>query len=343
MRSLRNILAGAAMLLSASAAPLAGAQGGGDKAVAQALFSEALKLMKAGGFAEACPKLEKSQELDPGMGTQYRLAECYEGLGRTASAWALFIEVADDAKRAGSAARETQARKRAEALEPKLPGLVIKVEGREGSRGLRVLRNGVAVSTAEWDVRLPVDPGEHSIEATAPGKKAFEQKVSVKEGGTAEVVVPALEAEAVKPTGPVKEKTVEAAPPDKGKDNDQNAGSGQRVAAVVVGGVGVLGAAAGVVFGVMAKSQWDDALARCQGGDPTRCDATGIELGGDAKRSALLSTIGFGVGGAGLATAVILWLTAPSPGAKQSGSLVPLTILPTAGPGAAGAVAQWRF
>src|SRR5687767_11951452 len=124
MRSLRNFLAGAAMLLSASAAPLAGAQGGGDKAVAQALFSEALKLMKTRGFAEACPKLEKSQELDPGMGTQYRLAECYEGLGRTASAWALFIEVADDAKRAGIAAREAQSRKRAEALEPKLPGLV---------------------------------------------------------------------------------------------------------------------------------------------------------------------------------------------------------------------------
>ena len=63
MRSLRKFLAGAAMLLSASAAPLAGAQGGGDKAVAQALFSEALKLMKTGSFAEACPKLEMSQEI----------------------------------------------------------------------------------------------------------------------------------------------------------------------------------------------------------------------------------------------------------------------------------------
>lgn len=92
MRSTRNGLVCSAMLLAAAIAPAAAAQaGGGDKAVAQALFTEALKLMKSGAHAEACPKLEKSQELDPGMGTQFRLAECYEGVGRIASAWALFV------------------------------------------------------------------------------------------------------------------------------------------------------------------------------------------------------------------------------------------------------------
>ena len=49
---------------------------------AQALFDEALALMKAGKYAEACPKLEESDQLDPGMGTEYRLAECYESDGK---------------------------------------------------------------------------------------------------------------------------------------------------------------------------------------------------------------------------------------------------------------------
>jgi len=335
MRSMRDFLAGAAMLFLASSAPPAAAQaGGGDKAVAQALFTEALKLMKSGKAAEACPKLEKSQELDPGMGTQFRLAECYERVGRTASAWALFIEVAEAAKREGIAPREAQSRGRAEALEPKLPALVVRVEAAARARGLQVLRDGAPVGEAEWGVRLPIDPGEHAITASAPGKKGFEQRVTIKEGGTAEVLIPPLEAEAAKPTAA----PINVAPAEPAKD-DSNAGSGQRAAAIVVGSVGVLGAAAGVVFGVMANSQWDDALGHCQGGDRSKCDATGIDLGADAKRSAVLSTIGLGVGGVGLAAAVILWVTAPSPGAKQVG----FSVLPSAGPGAAGAVARWRF
>lgn len=339
MRLTRYSLACSAILFSASIAPFAEAQGGGDKAVAQALFTEALKLMKSGAHAEACPKLEKSQELDPGMGTQFRLAECYEHIGRTASAWALFVEVAEAAKREGIAAREAQSRKRAEALEARLPGLVIRVEG--PSRDVRVLRDGSPVGEAEWGVRLPVDPGEHSISAAAPGKKTFEKKVTANEGATVEITIPALEATAEKPA-------IEAAPnkpaeddhKSKMIDNDKDAGSGQRAAAIVVGSVGVLGAAAGVVFGVVAKSQWDDALGHCQGGDTSKCDAEGIALGGDAKRSAIFSTIGLGVGGAGLAAAVLLYVTAPSPKSKQSGSFL---FMPSAGPDSIGAAARWHF
>ena len=53
----------------------------------------------------ACEKLAKSQSLDPGMGTQYRLAECYEKLGRLASAYEQYTAVADAAKAAKKADR----------------------------------------------------------------------------------------------------------------------------------------------------------------------------------------------------------------------------------------------
>jgi para-nitrobenzyl esterase len=43
------------------------------------------------------------------MGTLFNLADCFENLGRTASSWAAFSEVADLAKRAGQSDRETVA------------------------------------------------------------------------------------------------------------------------------------------------------------------------------------------------------------------------------------------
>ena len=69
-----------------------------DPAAAQALFDEATKLTKQGRYPEACEKLAESNRLDPGIGTQFHLADCYEQSGRFASAWAGFLDVASQAR-----------------------------------------------------------------------------------------------------------------------------------------------------------------------------------------------------------------------------------------------------
>ena len=81
--------------------------------------------MAQGKHADACPKLEESQRLDPGIGTQFNLAVCYEQVGRTASAWSTFLDVAGAARAAGQTEREKVARQRATALEPRLIRLTI--------------------------------------------------------------------------------------------------------------------------------------------------------------------------------------------------------------------------
>lgn len=79
------------------------AQPAGDdtqrRAVAQALFDEAQKLMASNNYSLACIKLEEVVRLQPGkIGAVLALARCYEGEGKIASAWSRFKNVADAAK-----------------------------------------------------------------------------------------------------------------------------------------------------------------------------------------------------------------------------------------------------
>ena len=281
-----------ALLLSARPAAA------GNAATAEALFEEARTLRDAGKFAEACPKFEESQRLDAGMGTLYNLGDCYEHIGHDASAWAAFLEVAAGAKSAGQTARETDARARAAALEPKLARLTVRL-ATTPAPGLRVVRDGVEVGAAQWGTALPVDPGEHPMSASAPGKQTWTKSITVPPGASKTVVdIPALENEAV--VAPVRQASIV---PDK-------PGGNQRTAAIVVGAAGVIGVGVGAVFGIMSLSNHADAKKHCDANN--FCDATGVSSGDDAIRAGNISTIAFAAGGVFLAGAGILWLTAPS-------------------------------
>src|SRR5664280_1157837 len=94
-----------------------------NSAAARQLFDEARNLVRQERYAEACPKFEQSYQWDPGIGTLFNLADCWQHLGRTASAWAKFRDVADEAARTNQKAREQVAAKRAaELLNQLVPG-----------------------------------------------------------------------------------------------------------------------------------------------------------------------------------------------------------------------------
>ena len=160
-----------ALTLGMGLAPNALAQTTSNSAAAQALFEQAPTLMAQGRPAEACPKLEESQRLDPGSGTLLNLARCYEQAGRLASAWNQYLEAAAAARSAGNKERESEARKRAEALRPRLPSLLIAVSAEARAiPGLEVLRDGQLVGAPQLGVPIPSDAGEHTLEARAPGR-----------------------------------------------------------------------------------------------------------------------------------------------------------------------------
>jgi hypothetical protein len=334
-------LAGAALIagwLGASAPALAQSN---DAATAEALFQEAQKLIDAGKIAEACPKFAASHRIDPGYGALFNLADCHEKNGQTASAWAEFREAVAMAKKAGEAPREEKAARRAAALEPKLVRIVVSVKG--APQGLVVKLDGAVLDPAAWSTPVPVDPGAHTVEATAPDKKTWNTKVQViKEGEVVTVELPALAAgdpAAAQPAGKEPAAPNQAQPAPAGDPGPQAVEAGgfpaQRGVAIAVAGVGVAGIVVGTIFGLGAKSKWDDAQENhCDASDV--CDAEGVELAGDARTSAHVSTAGFVVGGVGIAGAVVLWLTAemgapapasglrvvPALGARSAGMLV---------------------
>jgi hypothetical protein len=159
-----------------------------DATAAMRLAEDARALMQRNRYDEACPKLEESLRLQPRPGAHYNLADCNEHLGKLATAWTGFLEVAAQWKTANEFEREKIARKRAQALEPRLSKIVIDVPN--APDGLEVKRDGVAIQAASWATALPVDPGAHRVTATVPGKRRWVTTVTTVEGQTLHVEVP---------------------------------------------------------------------------------------------------------------------------------------------------------
>src|SRR5262249_20675918 len=146
-----------------------------------------------GRLDQACPKLAESQRLDPGSGTALHLADCYERQGRTASAWSVFAEAQMLAQRAGNKPREDEATRRMRLLEPQLSKLLLQPAPADASGGLAVRLDGHPIAAAGLGSPLPVDPGTHTVEATAPGRQPWRTVVPVAPAaGTVTVQIPRL-------------------------------------------------------------------------------------------------------------------------------------------------------
>jgi hypothetical protein len=323
----RFCVAAAAALVAAFTAASAGAE---DTVAAQALFDQAKKAMAAHQYEEACPKLEESYRLDPGLGTLLNLGDCYEHQGRLATAWGKFTELEARARAAGQESRSRIGKQRAAALAPKLSNLVVNVTAPD-TAGLEVRRDGVAIGRAEWGTPIPADAGEHTIEATAPDHESWSAKVTVPpDAKTAAVAVPMLEAlpadaaqtmpvATVQPTGPAHPATLPATPPE----SKSHGLGGQRAWALVAGGLGLVGVGVGTYFGLASMSKHDDATKVCPTSTCTGPNAhNGSQLWSDAVKDGNVATIAFIVGGVGLATGVTLWLTAPASRDARSVGLV---------------------
>lgn len=317
---------------------------------AGALFAEARKLVEAGDYRQACPKFEQSLRLNVGIGVQFNLADCWERTGRTASAYALFKGAAATARAAGQSEREQVAQARAVALEPRLVRLLLEV--RSTDKELTIRRNQVIVEHFDWDTALPIDSGSYLIEASAPGKKPWSTRVTVPNTATdpISVVIPPLvdEAGVCEPgaapapalvDGPRRPLHVEPAPVPPPEPAPR---SKRRITyTVALAGVGVAALGLGTGFALVSRSKNDSAKEIC----PSSVDCTRAQIYNhgayleDAKTFRTWSYVGFGVGGAALVGAAVLYFAPRSPSSASGFGAAPFVTAD----GSWGAAATGRF
>jgi hypothetical protein len=294
------LLVPAALLAFAVAvAPVARAAGPDDAtnaAEALALYHEGVALLDAGKVEQALAKFRNSQALSPTAGALLNIADCHARLGKTATAWAEFLAAARLARAQGKPVHEAEGQRRADVLQPQLSYLTITATGAEP--GLEIRRDGEPVRVL--GEALPVDPGQHEITATAPGRQPWTITIEIGRESAREVArVPPL----VRQVAPAA-----AAPPPLTEPRPAPqlppAGASQR-GPWIVAGAGAVSLLAGGVFLALAIRANDAAKTLCK--TPSSCpDDNGLA---DAHRRDIDVTVANVAIGVGVATVgVATWL-----------------------------------
>ena len=172
-----------------------------DTATATAAFEQAEALVKQGKLAEACPLYEASFHADPGLGALVHAADCHEKVGQVATAWSEWTDAIDLATKNGDQKRLDIAKRRAAALEPKLAKLHL-APPKQLIPGLIVKRDGADI-TVLVGTDIPLDPGDHAIEASAAGYQTWTKTVSITTPGKVDIEIPVLDKQVVEAPKPV--------------------------------------------------------------------------------------------------------------------------------------------
>jgi hypothetical protein len=259
---------------------------GGDPA---RLFEEAKALMEQGQYADACPKLARSRAIDPQIGTTLNLAYCYENLGRTASSWSLWLDAATMAQAHGQTDRQEFARRRAARLEPRLLRLTITVAAQPELAKIDVRLDGSSLPKERWGAPTPVDPGEHWVQATSPGRRSWTIELQLDDQHVPLVSVPPL---------PMRIDEGQGGPAP------TPVWTTRRKAAVAIGAVGTLSVVLGSFLAGVAKSTYDH--ADCFGNS---CNMAGTVDRSRAYTEGGIATAAFGVGASAFASGALLWFS----------------------------------
>lgn len=301
---------------------------------ADALFVEGKKLFDARKFSEACEKLAASERLSPTVRSLALLAACHEEQGRLATA---FAEHLGAAERAGKLrdGREPAVRKRAAALKPSIPVLLIAVP--RPTPGLTITQNGKAV---EVDVvtEIYVDPGPVEIVAQAPGKKAWRTQVTAAPKERTSVRVPQLAAEESEPL-PAPKPVPRRAPPVALPSGPPAV----HVVGVIAGGFGLAALALGSGFGIAAIQA--NAVAKRDDGCNAKnlCTEASAQLREFVLFNANVATGLLALGAVVVAGGVTLLLIPKRPPPQASSRARPLRVTATGDPRGVGVMVSGSF
>ncbi|MDX2088080.1 MAG: tetratricopeptide repeat protein [Kofleriaceae bacterium] len=252
---------------------------------ADRLFSEGRALLAKNDPKGACEKFEAAIKIDPdAAGTMLNLGLCNENLKRYATSIEWFRRAQARAAESSLAEYEEAAKKYTVNIAPKVPTLKIELNGPTNSE-IRI--DGKQVQPSAY-AQVEVDPGEHVVTGQAPGKETVSQTIEVKEGVKGTVVKIAILRDA---------------------KTDDDPGKPRKRLAYIVGAGGL------VLYGVtLAQGLYFRNIQEEANGKMPR----DLEAYDDADKKLKYMTTSFFIAGtAAVATAAILYLTAPSKESAQ--------------------------
>lgn len=306
-----------------------------ETATARALAQDGLKLAKGGQCEEAVDKLDRAEKLKHSAIVLSHLGECYISLGKLVQGTEALRKVLREPMPPDPSPALKDAYERAQTLvqetKPKIAGLTINMTGAKDVK-LTVTVDGVELPSTVVGVELPSDPGEHTVEASAPGYLKVKAKTKLGQGEKGKVSLElkrdpnavaaektAVAAAAAQPAqqqqGPVPESAPAAA--TSGEPAAAKSSS-QKTWAYLSYGLGAVGLGAGIIFGRSAMQDKDQLANSCPN---NVCPPEEQDRLDSAKTKGTVSTIGFAVGGVGVALGTVLLLTSSS--SSSSGAATP--------------------
>jgi len=265
---------------------------------AQTTYEQGVEAFRAGDFPTACRLLADSYRLEPLPGVLFTWATCElraEHLASAAAHYADFLNAVaalPPAERAAQEERRRSAQHERARILPELPYLTVVVSA-SVQHSSSVLRDGVPLLPSSQGLEVPVDPGEHVIVFVGPDGARTEQRIVLAKGEHKTVVLGFANArEAARAAAPSTPAPVSA--------------RGTSSWVYVTGGVGVAGILTGSIAGLIALRDKSVVSGNCDG---LACNGRGKDAADAASTEAMVSTVGFGVGLAGLVSSVIIYLT----------------------------------
>jgi hypothetical protein len=172
--------------------------------------------------------------------------------------------------------------------------------------GLAIALDGQLLGAPTLATAVPVDPGAHVLEASAPGHRRWSTKASVPAGPSTTVLrVPVLELAAVRPSPPAR-----AA---------ERSGAPQRSVGFVLLGVAAIAVGVGTFAGIRAIVKKNDSDEHCV---DTSCDETGLSMREASDSAATLANVAFAAAAVSVGLGVALIVTAPATGPAKSAGFV---------------------
>jgi len=315
---------------------LARAEGDGDAAetaAARTLAIDGVKLAQADRCSEAVDKLERAEKLKHSPIVLRHLGECQVKVGRWVEGSESLRKLLREPLPENATPTLSQAYESAAAtlrdVKPRIPTMKIVLTAPSDAH-FTVRVDGKEVADSVVGVALPTDPGDHEIEATAPGFLKASSSLKLAPSASSFVTLelvrdpsarpePKPEAAALAPLAAQSEATPATAPVEAPRSQGSNTSKvlGYVSYAVAAGGLGV-----GIAFGTSARHDEKALATAC----PNHvCPESERETLDFAKTKGIISTVGFAVAGAGVTLGTILLVSSSSSSGSAASHGAPRT------------------